>query len=45
MKINNITNPITKAIALKAIETKLSNYEQTDSLTHSIYDNLIFNKI
>ena len=45
MKINNMTNPILKAIALKAIETKLHNYETTGSLTHTLYDNLVFNKI
>ena len=43
--INNNPSQIKKRIALKAIETKLYNYETYGVLKHIVYDRLVFDKI
>ena len=43
--INNNPSQVKKRIALKAIETKLYNYEKYGVLKHIVYDRLVFDKI
>lgn len=44
-QFNNLPEGCAKNTALKALRTKRENYEENGSITHAVYDKLVFSKV